>query len=294
LKNSIRLKGQREMTKASGYSTIGIQKLARKKNKESKIARTVLLLFSIFVYMFMYVPLFTMILMSFNNSKVQGIPIVGLTLQWYEELFSDHELWIALMRSFIVSIGSIAIAVIIGLCSAFLINRYHFPGKQVYKSLILLPLIIPGVILGIALLATFKLIGVNSSLFTVMIGHSTFVIPLIVFLLINRLDRLDPNFENASMDLGANKTQTFRYITIPLIGTALLGGSLLGFTLSFDEIILTYFLIGTKATLPVKIYQMIRIGFTPEINAIFTILLCFTLGMLYFTTKLFFKKDIKS
>jgi len=184
--------------------------------------------------------------------------------------------------------------VIIGLCSAFLINRYHFPGKQVYKSLILLPLIIPGVILGIALLTTFKLIGVNSSLFTVMIGHSTFVIPLIVFLLINRLDRLDPNFENASMDLGANKTQTFRYITIPLIGTALLGGSLLGFTLSFDEIILTYFLIGTKATLPVKIYQMIRIGFTPEINAIFTILLCFTLGMLYFSTKLFLKKDSKS
>lgn len=282
------------MIKASGYSTIDIQKLARKKNKEFKIARTVLLLFSIFVYMFMYVPLFTMILMSFNNSKVQGIPIVGLTLQWYEELFSDHELWIALLRSFIVSIGSIAIAVLIGLCSAFLINRYHFPGKQVYKSLILLPLIIPGVILGIALLTTFKLIGVNSSLFTVMIGHSTFVIPLIVFLLINRLDRLDPNFENASMDLGANKTQTFRYITIPLIGTALLGGSLLGFTLSFDEIILTYFLIGTKATLPVKIYQMIRIGFTPEINAIFTILLCFTLGMLYFSTKLFFKKDNKS
>jgi spermidine/putrescine transport system permease protein len=228
--------------------------------------------------------------MSFNDSRVQGLPIVGLTFRWYRELFMGIELWVALLRSFIVSIGSVTIAVIIGLCSAFLLNRYKFPGQQIYKSLILLPLLIPGVILGIALLTTFNMMGINPSLFTVIIGHSTFIIPLIVFLLLNRLERMDPNLEYASLDLGANRSQTFRFITVPLISTALLGGALLGFTLSFDEIILTYFLIGTKATLPVKIYQMIRIGFTPEINAIFSILLCFTLTVLWLSVRLFTKK----
>jgi spermidine/putrescine transport system permease protein len=278
------------MQQSSVNLSVDVQHIVKRSALTTSIAKAVLLVFSMCVYGFMYVPLLTMILMSFNDSKVQGIPIVGITLRWYRELFADHELWIALLRSFIVSIGSVVIAVFIGLCSAFLLNRYNFAGKQVYKSLILLPLIIPGVILGIALLTTFDILGMKASLFTVMIGHSTFVIPLIVFLLANRLDRLDPNFEYASMDLGASRVQTFRYVTLPLIGTALLGGALLGFTLSFDEIILTYFLIGTKATLPVKIYQMIRIGFTPEINAIFSILLCFTLILLVFSTKLFMKK----
>jgi spermidine/putrescine transport system permease protein len=148
----------------------------------------------------------------------------------------------------------------------------------------------PGVILGIALLTTFEILGLEPSLFTVVIGHSTFIIPLIFYLLLNRLERLDINLEYASLDLGANRAQTFRFVTLPLIKTALLGGSLLGFTLSFDEIILTYFLIGSTATLPVRIYQMIRMGFTPEINAIFTILLCFTLLMLGFSARLFIKK----
>jgi len=269
---------------------INVQKIAKRSASASKFLKASLLVFSIFVYIFLYGPLITMIMMSFNNSKVQGLPIVGLTTRWYIELFQDHELWIALFRSFIVSIGSVVIAIIVGLSSAFLLNRYNFLGKQLYKSIILFPLIIPGVILGIALLSTFNMLGIKASLITVMIGHSTFVIPLIVFLLLNRLDRMDPNMEHASLDLGANRFQTFRRITLPLIGTALLGGALLGFTLSFDEIILTYFLIGPRATLPVKIYQMIRIGFTPEINAIFTILLCFTLFLLVLSTKIILKK----
>jgi spermidine/putrescine transport system permease protein len=267
-----------------------MQKIARRSKTASDIVRNIFLVFSILVYVFMYGPILTMILMSFNDSRVQGLPIVGLTFRWYRELFAGVELWVALLRSFIVSIGSVTVAVVIGLSSAFLLNRYKFPGQQVYKSLILLPLLIPGVILGIALLTTFKMMGIEPSLFTVIIGHSTFIIPLIVFLLLNRLERMDPNLEYASLDLGANRSQTFRFITVPLISTALLGGALLGFTLSFDEIILTYFLIGTKATLPVKIYQMIRIGFTPEINAIFSILLCFTLAMLGLSIRLFTKK----
>ncbi|KKM08173.1 hypothetical protein LCGC14_1726520 [marine sediment metagenome] len=271
-------------------NTFNVQKIAKRSASVSKLSKAFLLVFSIFVYIFLYGPLITMILMSFNNSKVQGLPIVGLTMRWYVELFQDHELWIALLRSFIVSVGSVVIAIIVGLSSAFLLNKYNFPGKQLYKSIILFPLIIPGVILGIALLSTFNILGIKASLITVMIGHSTFVIPLIVFLLLNRLDRMDPNMEHASLDLGANRFQTFRHITLPLIGTALLGGGLLGFTLSFDEIILTYFLIGPRATLPVKIYQMIRIGFTPEINAIFTILLCFTLFLLVVSTKIILKK----
>jgi spermidine/putrescine transport system permease protein len=270
-----------------------IQKRAKRENAFQKISTNSLLVYTILVYIFMFFPLLVMILMSFNDSKVQGLPIVGLTLQWYEDLFSDLELWVALLRSFIVSIGSVVISIVIGLCSAFLLNRYNFPGKKFYRTLIMLPLIIPGVILGISLLSTFNMLGMKTSLFTVMIGHSTFILPLIVFVLLNRLDRMDQNLESASLDLGANRRQTFRYVTLPSISTALLGGSLLGFTLSFDEIILTNFLIGTKATLPVKIYQRIRIGFTPEVNAIFTLLLVFTLVLLLLSTRLILKESKK-
>ena len=270
-----------------------IQKKAKRENAFQKISTNSLLVYTILVYIFMFFPLLVMILMSFNDSKVQGLPIVGLTLQWYEDLFSDLELWVALLRSFIVSIGSVVISIVIGLCSAFLLNRYNFPGKKFYRTLIMLPLIIPGVILGISLLSTFNMLGMKTSLFTVMIGHSTFILPLIVFVLLNRLDRMDQNLESASLDLGANRRQTFRYVTLPSISTALLGGSLLGFTLSFDEIILTNFLIGTKATLPVKIYQRIRIGFTPEVNAIFTLLLVFTLVLLLLSTRLILKESKK-
>jgi spermidine/putrescine transport system permease protein len=187
-----------------------MQLIAKQKAILSKAKRMFLLLFTIFIYIFMYGPLMTMILMSFNDSKVQGLPIVGLTFGWYRELFGNHELWEALIRSFIVSIGSVIIAVFVGICSAFLLNRYKFPGRQVYKSIIVLPLIMPGVILGIALLTTFEILGLEPSLFTVVIGHSTFIIPLIFYLLLNRLERLDINLEYASLDLGANRAQTFR------------------------------------------------------------------------------------
>jgi spermidine/putrescine transport system permease protein len=270
-----------------------ITKKAKRANSFEKVSINSLRVYSILVYIFMFFPLLVMILMSFNDSKVQGLPIVGLTLRWYDDLFSDLELWVALMRSFIVSIGSVVISIAIGLCSAFLLNRYNFPGKKFYRTAIMLPLIIPGVILGIALLSTFNMLGIKTSLLTVMIGHSTFILPLIVFVLLNRLDRMDQNLEAASLDLGANRRQTFRFVTLPSISTALLGGSLLGFTLSFDEIILTNFLIGTKSTLPVKIYQRIRIGFTPEINAIFTLLLVFTLVLLFLSTKLILKESKK-
>ena len=160
-----------------------ISKKAKKANAFQKLSTKSLLVYSILVYIFMFFPLLVMILMSFNDSKVQGLPIVGLTMQWYEDLFSDLELWVALLRSFIVSIGSVLISIVIGLCSAFLLNRYNFPGKKFYRTVIMLPLIIPGVILGISLLSTFNMLGMKTSLFTVMIGHSTFILPLIVFVL---------------------------------------------------------------------------------------------------------------
>jgi spermidine/putrescine transport system permease protein len=248
--------------------------------------------FALIVYTFLYLPILVTILFSFNESRIQALPLKKLTLNWYVELFNDSKLWMAAKNSLLVSLPATLFAILFGTIAAFLFQRYRIRGGGLLQFFILLPYILPGIIIGIALSLLFKFLNIDASLMTVVIGHITFITPLVMFLVMDRLKRLDRNLELASMDLGATPIKTFFLIVLPNIRMALLGGALLGLTISFDEIIVTFFLIGTDSTLPVQIWAMIRHGYTPQINAIYTLMVIVSLLIIIFTSRgIFFKKE---
>jgi spermidine/putrescine transport system permease protein len=231
-----------------------------------------LALLTIGVYVFLYSPLLVTALFSFNDGTATVFPIEKFSLHWYRDLLGDGKLWSSFRNSLLVGSLAVAISLVFGTVTAFLLDRVRVRGANLLSALMLLPFVIPGILTGLSLALFFYWLGVPFSLVTIAIGHVTFVTPIIFFLVRSRLQRLDRNLEKASMDLGANRARTLWHVTLPSIRLALVAATLLGFTLSFDEVIITYFLVGDKLTLPMEIWTRIRFGFTPEINAIFTII----------------------
>jgi spermidine/putrescine transport system permease protein len=223
-------------------------------------------------YLFLYLPLFVIVLFSFNSSDVQALPITGLTTHWYEVLFSDDALMEALRRTLVVGASAVAIGTFVGTWFALLFAGSRHRGMTVLQGALALPVLLPGMVLGISLAITFREIGVESGMIAVVIGHATFVTPVIMLVVLARLRRLDPSLVQASMDCGAGHVRTLWHVVLPQIRSALLGGAILGFTLSFDEIIVTFFLAGDAPTLPVFIWNQLRFGFTPQVNAVFTLI----------------------
>jgi spermidine/putrescine transport system permease protein len=169
---------------------------------------------------------------------------------------------------------------VLGVAGAFFVTRVQFPGKTVFRTLVLLPYILPGIIMGISLLIVIKTLNLPLTAFTVLLGHLSFTVPVVMFQIMSRLARMGPNFQAAAMDLGANPVQTFWYVTLPMIRTAIIGAALLAFTVSFDEIVISYFLTGTWMTLPVYIYGMMRYGLSPKVYAISAIILVMSLALI--------------
>lgn len=238
------------------------------------------------VLIFLYFPLFVVILYSFNTNKVNSFPIQGLSLKWYQSMIQDQTLMQALGHSVLVAIISTMIAMALSLMGSLILSRYNFPGKKMFTRGILLPLMLPGILTGVALLSFFQEIGIQQSMMAVVLGHSTFLIAIILPQLLARLATMNQSIEEASSDLGASKWQTFLYIILPSIKTALIGSAMLSFTLSFDEIPVTFFLNGIFSTLPLQIWGMTRNGITPEINAISTVIFIASLFLIVFSTKL--------
>ncbi|AHV98931.1 ABC transporter permease [Paenibacillus sabinae] len=253
------------------------------------------LLFAFIVYTFLYLPILVTILFSFNESKVQVLPIKKLTFDWYRGLFSNTELWVAAKNSLLVSLPATLCAIVFGTLAAYLFQRYRIRGGSFLQFLILLPYILPGIIIGTSLNLLFKFLQVDASLMTVIIGHITFITPVVMFLVMDRLKRFDRNLEFASMDLGASPMRTFLLITLPNIRSAVLAGALLGLTISFDEVIVSFFLIGTDNTLPMLIWSMIRHGYSPQINAVYTLIVLFSLGLIAIAgSRLFAQRNSKA
>jgi spermidine/putrescine transport system permease protein len=169
---------------------------------------------------------------------------------------------------------------IIGVPAALALDRFNFPGKTVFRRFVLLPLALPGVITGISMMNMFKVFGVTLSLETVILGHATALVSVVATQVFARLQRLNRSYEEASSDLGAKPFQTFWYVTLPNIRSAVIGSALLSFTLSFDEIPVTFFLTGRDNTLPMYIWSTLRRGITPEINAVGTLIIIFSLGLI--------------
>lgn len=229
------------------------------------------------VFGFLYLPIVTLIVYSFNGSGVGGFPPRDLTLNWYRMLFADDAIWNSVLNSLLVAFAAMAIALTFGIPAALALDRANFPGKALFRRLVLLPLILPGIITGLSLLMLFRAADEKLSLLTIVLGHGTALISVATTEVFAGLQKLDRAQEEASLDLGANYLQTFWHITLPNLRLSIIGAALLIFTLSMDEIAVSFFLIGRENTLPLEIWGRLRRGITPEINAISTIIFVFSL-----------------
>jgi spermidine/putrescine transport system permease protein len=229
------------------------------------------------VFGFLYLPIVTLIVYSFNGSGVGGFPPRDLTLAWYRLLFSDEAIWTSVLNSLLVAVAAVIISLGFGVPAALALDRADFPGKALFRRLVLLPLILPGIITGLSLLMLFREADIKLSLVTIALGHGTALISVATTEVFAGLQKLDRSQEEASLDLGANYWQTFRHVTLPNLRLSIIGAALLIFTLSMDEIAVSFFLIGRDNTLPLEIWGRLRRGITPEINAISTIIFVFSL-----------------
>jgi spermidine/putrescine transport system permease protein len=238
--------------------------------------------YSAVVFAFIYLPIVVLILYSFNRDGVGGFPPRHFTLSWYTQLFADSSIWDSVLNSLIVAGASVVLALTLGLLAALALDRATFPGKMLFRRLVLLPLILPGIITGLSLLMFAVFAGVQLSLLTVFLGHGTALISVATTELFAGLQKLDRAQEEASLDLGATPWQTFWRIMLPNLKLSLIGAGLLIFTLSMDEIAVTFFLIGRDNTLPLEIWGRLRRGITPEINAVSTLIFAASVGLIVF------------
>jgi spermidine/putrescine transport system permease protein len=229
-------------------------------------------IYAVLVFAFLYLPIVVLILYSFNRDGVGGFPPKHLTFVWYRLLFSDAAIWDSVLNSLLVAAGAVVLSLTLGLLAALALDRSTFPGKPIFRRLVLLPLILPGIITGLSLLMFAVFAGLQLSLATVFLGHGTALISVATTELFAGLQKIDRAQEEASLDLGATPWQTFWRVTLPNLKLSLIAAGLLIFTLSMDEIAVTFFLIGRDNTLPLEIWARLRRGITPEINAISTLI----------------------
>ena len=269
-----------------------------------KYSKQLFSIYGIIFFSFIYLPLLTVIFLSFNSNPINMMVWDGFTFDWYKSIFgystkldedaiyleSTDQLLSSLKNSLIVSTTTTTISTFIGTMIALALARFRFKFKSFYRALIFLPMLIPDIVLGIALLIFFVTIGIKLSLLSIIIGHCTFLSSYVFIVVSARLAGMNETLEEASFDLGANRLTTFRKITLPLISPGIIGGALLAFIISLDDLVITYFISGVgSTTLPVFIYGMMRRGIKPEINAIATLMIVVSLLIagagLYFRSK---------
>ena len=269
-----------------------------------KFSKQLFSIYGIIFFSFIYLPLLTVIFLSFNSNPINMMVWDGFTFDWYKSIFgystkldedaiyleSTDQLLSSLKNSLIVSTTTTTISTFIGTMTALALARFRFKFKSFYRALIFLPMLIPDIVLGIALLIFFVTIGIKLSLLSIIIGHCTFLSSYVFIVVSARLAGMNETFEEASFDLGANRLTTFRKITLPIISPGIIGGALLAFIISLDDLVITYFISGVgSTTLPVFIYGIMRRGIKPEINAIATLMIVASLIIagagLYFRSK---------
>ena len=245
---------------------------------EGRLGRGALTLWAVGVVLFLWLPLGIILVYAFNTSNIQSWPIPGVTLRWFRVAWNDPDARDALLLSLKAAFAATAIALALGTMAAVAISRFQFFGREIFSFLLVLPIALPGVITGIALSSFFTFGGVNFSLWTIVVGHATFCVVIVYNNVLARLRRTSPSLIEASMDLGADGWQTFRFVTFPVLSTALISGALLAFALSFDEVIVTLFTAGAQNTLPIWILGKIRLGQQlPEVNAVVFVVVVLTI-----------------
>ena len=240
------------------------------------------------VLVFLYLPLVILAIYAFNPSRLQAWPPTGLTLHWFAEAAANPGLRAAIVNSLIAGAGATGVALVLGTAAALAVQRFTFFGRETISFLFVLPIALPGVVTGIALRTTFQTLDVDFGLATIIVGHATFCIVIAYNNVIARLRRLPRTPEEASADLGADTWTTFRRITLPAMGTALLSGGLLAFALSFDEIIVTNFTAGPGTqTIPMWILAAIqRPAEVPVVNVVAFVLLLVSIVPVYLAQRI--------
>ena len=230
---------------------------------------------------FLYLPIIFMIVFSFDESATPGLPITGFTLHWYEQMLNNRVLLRAVGNTVTVAIIVAILSTIIGTMAAFVLVRARVRFPNAARIAFTLPIMVPGVLIGISLLIYFaRVLDVNLSLGTVIAGHLVFTTPFVVLIVASRLQGFDRFLEWAAADLGASPRQAIRHVVLPLIAPAILAGALISVTLSIDEFVITWFTVGSQPTLPTYVYTRVKFGVTPEVNAVATVMLVVTLGTL--------------
>ena len=254
---------------------------------EGRSTRIVLRIVAFAVMAFIYLPLLVIVMASFNAAKIPTWPIAHYSTHWWSLAMHDDRARSALENSLKVGAAATVVALVLGTAAAFALSRYRFFGKNSISLLLVLPIALPGIVTGLSLLSAIKYFQIEPSLTTVVVGHATFCIVVVYNNVVARLRRSSVSFEEASMDLGADGWQTFRYISLPNLATALVAGGLLAFALSFDEVVVTNFTAGAQETLPLWIYNQFRLPNTAqEVNAVAVFVIALTAVPVYFAQRL--------
>lgn len=262
------------------------------KARHGRGAKRLLTFYGCLFFAFLYLPIVLIVALSFNANPINMMMWSGFTLDWYRSLFglttklteaalyveSTDQLVNAVRNSLLVASSTTTVSTVLGTLTALAVYRFRFRLKPFYQALLYLPMLMPDIVLGIALLIFFVGFGIELSLLTIIIGHCTFLTSYVFIVVSARLAGMDTTLEEASADLGASPLTTFRKVTLPMIMPGVIGGALLAFIISMDDLVITYFIAGVDSTtLPVFIYGMLRRGVKPEINAIATLILIFSL-----------------
>lgn len=251
-------------------------------------------LFVILVLLFNYLPIIVVVVYSFNASKYSNW--AGFSLQWYEKLFRNSQILRSLNNSLILAFFSCGLSILIGTAGAIGMARSRFRTQGLLENVSMIPMMMPEIILGMAYLAFFSIIRIPFGILTLIIAHTTFCIPYIFINVQSRLVGLDPAYVEAARDLGASPTRAFYDVTLPLITPAILSGALLSFAMSMDDVVISFFVTGTTSnTLPLQVYSMLKMGVTPEVNALCTLMLLVVFGGigLYYLLTALLKKEKK-
>jgi len=229
--------------------------------------------------MFLHAPVWVIVLYAFTTEdRTYQFPPPGLTLHWFEVAFAREDIWAAMRLSLMVAAVATALAILLGTLAAFAMARRQFAGKESITLLFVLPIALPGIITGLALLSGMRTLRLDPGFWTIVAGHATFCLVIVYNNVVARLRRIPPSWVEASMDLGADGLQTFRYVLLPQIATALLAGGMLAFALSFDEIIVTLFTAGHQQTLPIWFYsELFRPRERPITNVVAVVVILVTL-----------------
>ena len=265
-------------------------------NPRARLFRTILTVYGVGIYIFLFAPIAVLVLLSFNSSRVVGFPMAGFTTDWYAKLPQDNVILDALTMSLLVAFWVTVLstlnpsgewtvlATLIGTAAAFPLVRANIKNRGGVRVFITLPIMMPGLLIGVAILVlASNVLHIQPSLKVAIIGQTVLATPFVILVVSSRLEALDRNLERAAADLGAGPAQRLLFVVLPLIYPGIVAGALIAATLSLDEFVVTNFIIGADQTLPIYIYNQLKFGITPEVNALATMMLIGTLAVVAVT-----------